>query len=392
MLETTGRGLRVAALAFTLGLGPLITPGACEDRGDVPEECAEPLQWLASAEDTPNDNGSSLTIRWMAAGDVPQSTPVRILRQAEGDTALCEMGRAKLGDGTYEDKSGLERGRRYRYRLLVPPGSGLAHSAETMWVAPTAQWFDGGGIAVAIAISIFCLLVLVCIIRARRGADVFIRRIPGLEAVDEAIGRATEMGKPIVFSPGIDEVDQPGTIAGLAILGNVVERAAANGTRTIVPNRDPVVMTVTREIGREACLVAGRPELYRDEDFYYATYSQFGYAATVAGTMVRERPAVNFFMGNFAGEALILAETGYSTGAMQIAGCDADTQLPFFITTCDYTLIGEELYAAAGYLSRDPVLLGSLKGQDVGKLILIAGMIAGVVLAVLGVDIGSFLK
>ena len=41
------------------------------------------------------------------------------------------------------------------------------------------------------------------------------------------------------------------------------------------------------------------------------------------------------------------ARLGNAAGAIQIAGTDAVTQLPFFITTCDYTLIGEELYAAS---------------------------------------------
>ena len=83
--------------------------------------------------------------------------------------------------------------------------------------------------------------------------------------------------------------------------------------------------------------------------------------------MIREKPAANFLMGYYYAEALLLAETGATTGAIQIAGTDSISQLPFFITTCDYTLIGEELYAASAYLSREPLLLGSLRGQDIGK-------------------------
>ena len=79
----------------------------------------------------------------------------------------------------------------------------------------------------------------------------------------------------------------------------------------------------------------------------------------------------------------ILAETGASTGAIQIAGTDSVFQLPFFITACDYTLIGEELYAASAYLSREPLLLGSLKGQDYGKLVIIAVAVIGSALLLL---------
>jgi hypothetical protein len=115
---------------------------------------------------------------------------------------------------------------------------------------------------------------------------------------------------------------------------------------------------------------------------FYVTDSQFGYAAAVDGIMIREKPATNFFLGMFWAESLILAETGASTGAIQIAGTDAVTQLPFFITACDYTLIGEELYAASAYLSNEPLLVGSLKGQDWAKaliwILLLIGSIIGI--------------
>ena len=98
--------------------------------------------------------------------------------------------------------------------------------------------------------------------------------------------------------------------------------------------------------------------------------------------MVRDRPAAHIMMGYFYAESLLLAETGATTGAIQIAGTDAFTQLPFFVTTCDYTSLGEELYAASAYLSREPKLLGSLKGQDVGKAIIIAVIIVGSFLSI----------
>jgi hypothetical protein len=90
-------------------------------------------------------------------------------------------------------------------------------------------------------------------------------------------------------------------------------------------------------------------------------------------------------MGSYFAESLLLTETGAGTGAIQIAGTDSDHQLPFFVTTCDYTLIGEELYAASAYLSREPVLVGTLRGQDFGKACIMAVLIVGTGLATLGI-------
>jgi len=100
--------------------------------------------------------------------------------------------------------------------------------------------------------------------------------------------------------------------------------------------------------------------------------------------MVREKPGANLLLGMFYAESLVLAETGASVGAIQIAGTDAISQLPFFVTACDYTIIGEELYAASSYISREPTLLGSLKGQDIYKLICIILIVLGVLAMTIG--------
>jgi hypothetical protein len=75
-----------------------------------------------------------------------------------------------------------------------------------------------------------------------------------------------------------------------------------------------------------------------------------------------------------------LAETGNLAGSIQIAGTDEASQLPFFVTACDYTLIGEELYAASAYLAREPLLLGALKAQDMLKGFAMLWLLAGAVL------------
>ncbi len=106
--------------------------------------------------------------------------------------------------------------------------------------------------------------------------------------------------------------------------------------------------------------------------------------------MVREKPAACFYMGCFFAESLILAETGNSIGAIQIAGTAMPSQLPFFVAACDYTLIGEEFFAASAYLTGSPEELGSLKGQDVGKVIVVAEVAGGVAVYSLAATILNF--
>ncbi|HNG04054.1 MAG TPA: hypothetical protein PLQ71_19370, partial [Nitrospira sp.] len=122
---------------------------------------------------------------------------------------------------------------------------------------------------------------------------------------------------------------------------------------------------------------------------FFITSDQFSYTAAVDGIMLRRKPAANFFMGSYFAESLLLTETGASTGAIQIAGTDSDHQLPFFVTTCDYTLIGEELYAASAYLSKEPIQIGTLRGQDLGKAFILSVIGIGTLLATVAVLTGN---
>ncbi|MFH1009807.1 MAG: DUF6754 domain-containing protein [bacterium] len=242
-------------------------------------------------------------------------------------------------------------------------------------------YFDLNKINLFILLVFLVLAILFFIQMGQRGKKLYIRRIAGLEAVEEAVGRATEMGKSVLFVPGSRDLDDLQTIAGLSILGSVAKMTAQYETRLDVPVNRSLVMAAGQESVKEAYLAAGRPDLYRPEMVHYVTDEQFGYVAALEGIMVRERPAACFYMGAFLAESLILAETGNSIGAIQVAGTAMPVQLPFFVAACDYTLIGEELFAAAAYLSQDRRMIGSLKGQDVGKALAILAIVIGSLLA-----------
>lgn len=214
----------------------------------------------------------------------------------------------------------------------------------------------------------------------------YIRKIAGLQALDEAVGRATEMGKPVLYVVGLADVDDIQTMASLSILSHVARKTAEYDTPIVTTTARAVAFSAAQEIVRDAFSVAGRPDAFSVESVRYISDDQFGYTAGVDGIMVREKPAANFYIGNFYAESLILAETGYATGSIQIAGTAQPSQVPFFVAACDYTLIGEELFAASAYLSRDPLQVGSLRGQDVGKAIIMVLLVVCSLLLSLGLD------
>ncbi len=238
--------------------------------------------------------------------------------------------------------------------------------------------------AILIFMIVFSAAVLLYTRWAKKGKELYVRKIPGIAAVEEAVGRATEMGKPVLFIPGIADVEDIETIAGLSILGRVAKIIATYGTPLSVPVRYPMVLAAGQEVVEQAYLEAGHHDAYDKDTVRYVAGEQFAYTATVNGWMMREKPAANIYMGAFFAESLLLAETGNAAGAIQIAGTARPEQLPFFIAACDYTLMGEELYAASSYLSREPLLLGGLKGQDFIKILIIIAILIGVILALFG--------
>lgn len=212
------------------------------------------------------------------------------------------------------------------------------------------------------------LFVLVGIAMARSARGVTIRRIPGLDRIDEAVGRATETGRPVLMVPGLGTLDGI-AVQALTIFSSVVRTAARFGTPIRLLNYDGTVYAVAQEMVRDVYISEGIPEKFDPDSVRFVSDRQFAFAAGVAGTIQRERVAAAFFMGAFYAESIIMAENANVVGAIQVAATTQFIQTPFFVAACDYVLLGDEFYAASAYLGRQPVLLGSLVGVDWAKML-----------------------
>ena len=343
------------------------------------------------ASDKPNDAGSAIIIAWTLSLDDPSLDGYVVLRKEEDDTLFQRIGSTARGVTSFEDDETTD-GNIYTYIIAAARKNELYNSMPSNAAGSYPQIFHTGRLNVLVALMIFTMLLAYFVYQARTGKHLFIRQIAGLAAVEEAVGRATEMGRPILYVPGLGDIDWTATIASMNILGEVAKKIATYDTELIVPNTWSVVYTVSKEVVKESFVSEGRPEKFKEDYVRYVTEAQFGFAAAVNGIMIREKPATNFFIGKFWAESLIMAETGAQTGAFQIAGTDSVLQLPFFVTACDYTLMGEELYAASAYLSREPILLGSLKAQDYGKLIALLILAGFTILAFAGLNLLSLLS
>jgi len=348
------------------------------------EISAPPAAISISAEDVAWDAGGAIKISWQPAAGTTSATKW-IVERAAGQgagqgpwTFVAEVPIAETN--AVASKLSPDASFFFRVTAVSPNGSSAVTTTKS---AATGYWnfFIGAKLPLFCAILLVSACVIYFILAARRGRPMKVRRIAALEAITDAVGRATEMGRSILFVPGIQDMDNIQTVAGLTVLGNVSRTAAEYDAAIEVPTSRSLVMEAAREAVQASYLAAGRADAYNADAIRYITDEQFGFVAYVSGRMVREKPAACFYMGCFFAESLILAETGNSIGAIQIAGTAESSQLPFFVAACDYTLIGEEFMAASAYLSGEPDQIGSLKGQDVAKAIAAIIIIIGIVLA-----------
>jgi hypothetical protein len=155
------------------------------------------------------------------------------------------------------------------------------------------------------------------------------------------------------------------------------------------------LLPVVESIVRESYASEGRADAVGSDTqvlYFPIALSNAPYASGVLGLFERVKPASNIMIGGFYFEALAISEQGFVQGAIQIAGTAMTHQIAFFVAACDYTLIGEEIFVAGAVVSQDRTLLGSITGQDLLKIVVIALLAGGFVLQNLGVNVLSILK
>jgi len=218
-----------------------------------------------------------------------------------------------------------------------------------------------------------------------------IRALPAMIAIPEAVGRAAEMGRPVFWTPGIsgslnDATQGPQVLASISILEYLTEECVKAGVKLDACCPLPDALPLVEETMRTAYLTQGKPEEFDIESITFIS-GQSAYLSGVLGYFQRERPASNILMGGFYYESVVIGEAGNAIGAMQIGGTNNTHQMPFLVATCDYMLLAEELFAAGASVSNDPDMLGSIKGEDMIKLLLIVVTGLGFLLGAAGITV-----
>ncbi|MGI6631539.1 MAG: DUF6754 domain-containing protein [Bacillota bacterium] len=246
-----------------------------------------------------------------------------------------------------------------------------------------------GRVASFILLVMTAVAVYLSVQRARSGILPELRKIAAFDAIEEAVGRATELGRPVLFTPGkgdITDIGGPQVLAGLDMLSYVSQLTARYKAGLVATIPVPTVQPIAEDVIHTSYIREGQSDAYSPDMVRFVSPEQMAYATGTAGVVMREQVAATFLVGPFYGESLIIAESAAQLGAIQIAGTARMVQIPFFVGACDYALIGEEMYATSAYLTGDPVQLGIIHGQDTVRAITILLIVIGSLLTTVGVD------
>jgi hypothetical protein len=222
--------------------------------------------------------------------------------------------------------------------------------------------------------------------RVRAGKAGQVRALPGMEKLPGLVGRSAETGQPLHVSVGVSGVGGSTTAetwAGLTLLGQLADEAAACDTPLIVTVADATVLPIAQDILWRAYVRNGNPEGYDSTQVQLVAPDPIAYAAGVTGLLERESLTANLMVGSFGDEYLLMGETGARKGVHQIVGAADPRTLPFVYASADETLVGEEMFAGGAYTTQLPTQIASLLAEDWARWAVIAGILVVTVLKIL---------
>lgn len=255
-----------------------------------------------------------------------------------------------------------------------------------MYTTTVEQIIRSGRSFQLILFLVITVLTYVSYYLAKKGRSWQIRPLEGLEAIRDSIGRCAEMGKSILVTTGLSNLQNAQTMAGLTVLGEITQRAAEIGVETTTNASSQQTVLASEAIIRDALTAAGKPELYEPGKYVrWFGSDQFSYAVGCSGQILEEKPGLIVYCGSFLSDCLVTGETGARVGAIQVGASRGS--LHELVVMCDYLLIGDEMFAMSAEITGDKFVQATLAAQDWVKLILMVLGFLGVILYAAGSDL-----
>jgi hypothetical protein len=221
-----------------------------------------------------------------------------------------------------------------------------------------------------------------------------LRKLPAIDAIEEVIGRATEMNRPIHVPfdnySTFGSTDAASTMAGLEFWEYECKLAARYGARIFCTDAGGAdILPVLYDKCKQAYLTEGKIDEYDPEYAIRFITGMKGPEVYIPSAMVvREKVAAQIMISPTGPlNVFMITEAGMRVGAVNIMGMTTTNSYCYLPVWGDYILIGEEVFAASAYITKDPIAICRVQTGDIFRAIFIAIIVLGAVLAAVGVTI-----
>ncbi len=247
--------------------------------------------------------------------------------------------------------------------------------------------FQSGRITVFAVLVFVCALIVLFIELAKRGRKFELRKVQGVTVIEEGVGRAIEMGRPVHWTEGhplgskLYDSNGPYLVAGLAILNYVTSLCARLKARLIVDIGHTELYPLVHELVRSNFMAEGALDRYVEDDIQLMP--EQSYAIALAGRMVRNSIGCHVQTGYFWSQDMsLIPEVAQGLGAYVVTGAQVES-IPYTIMYSSSVFIADEFFAAAAGITGDPIDVGGMMGCEGAKLAAIVLIVVGAVLATL---------
>ena len=236
-------------------------------------------------------------------------------------------------------------------------------------------------------VLLFFGLVILFIFLGRRQKTHNFRELPGFARLRRLIGLTVEAGKRIHVSlgrGGIMGVPGASALVGLTVLDRIAREASVSDRPPLATSGESVVNILSQDTLRSAYQSVNTQGQFDPTSGRISGLTPFSYAAGTLPVIHDEQVAANILVGHMGCEAVLLLEAGEQSASTTLAGTDHLPAQAIYFGAAQDVLIGEEFYAAGAYMGAGPAHIASLRAQDFLRWVLVAGMILGALLKLVG--------
>lgn len=222
-----------------------------------------------------------------------------------------------------------------------------------------------------------------------------LRELPSFLAIEEGVGRATEMNRPVMWSTGdkgtLSNELAPQVLMSFTALRYITELCCKYGARQIVcvggqrgggADLLPYVQGIVEEVYKTHDREGEAEAVVR-----FVAAEQSAYQMGLQGIIMRENVGANFIIAPFGDPMIPLCEAGCRVGAWQVGGGGryGGSMDHHYVAFLDYWMICDEVFEVSAMLSGDPIQTSSMAVGDYAKWVLIVVTVVGFLLLQVGI-------